>query len=223
MTNHLVLSQLQFGYGAKCILDGISQALPLGKMVAICGLNGAGKSSFFKILAGLENHYTGEITLNKIPLRTINIKDRAKHIAFVTTDRPRLRGLDVRTLLELGAHDRIPPHQLTDHLNHVLKVTQTSHLADHSLMHLSDGEMQKVMMARALAQNTSLIIADEPTAFLDYQAKKDMMKLMAQLAHQQGKLILFSSHDLELTKEFADIRFELANGKLKEIPFDHLI
>jgi iron complex transport system ATP-binding protein len=96
-------------------------------------------------------------------------------------------------------------------------------LAERSLVQLSDGEMQKVMMARALAQNTPIIVADEPTSFLDYQAKRDMMQTLQKLAFEENKLVLFSSHDLELVKEFADLRFVLANGTLKKLTSDELI
>jgi iron complex transport system ATP-binding protein len=223
MTPYLAISHLHLTLGNKVLLDDVHLSLPLGKLVAICGLNGTGKTSLFRLLSGLENIQKGSILLGGNSIQNLSVQERSQHMALVTTERPRLQGLDVATVIELGAFGRVAPERMSDHMSHCMTMTNIAHLSQRSLLHLSDGEMQKVMMARAMAQHTRLIIADEPTAFLDYQAKSDMMELMQRLAHQENKLILFSSHDLELVKKFADIRFELANGKLKEVTTDRLI
>jgi iron complex transport system ATP-binding protein len=129
----------------------------------------------------------------------------------------------VATVLELACHGRPLPRPIEEHMQDCLNKVGAQALEQRSLDGLSDGEMQKVMMARALAQNTPLIIADEPTAFLDYQAKREIMSLLQRISKDFQKLIILTSHDLELMHEFADLRFELANGKLKQVPVDRII
>jgi iron complex transport system ATP-binding protein len=223
MKPELQLRQLTFGYNGIALLEPSDLHMSGGQLVGLCGLNGSGKSSLFRIIAGLETNYTGDVLLNGQSLRNTSIIERSQTIAVVTTERPRLEGIDVWTLFEMAAHGRVNPEQMAQHIEHCLHVTDTAHMAHRRLAHLSDGELQKVMFGRALAQNTSILLADEPTAFLDYRAKQELTALMRKLAHDQNKLIFFSSHDLELVKEFADIRYALANGKLNRIAEDQLI
>lgn len=223
MKTSLQLRQLTFGFDSRVLLSPTDLDLSSGQLVGLCGLNGCGKSTLFRIIAGLEEAQGGEVWIEGHNIHHQSIAQKANAIALVTTDRPRLEGIDVWTLFEMAAFGRVSEEHMEDHILHCLKATGTSALARKRMAWLSDGELQKVMFGRALAQNTPLLLADEPTAFLDYKAKFELTALMRKLAHEQNKLIFFSSHDLELVKEFADIRFVLANGKLNRIPDDQLI
>jgi iron complex transport system ATP-binding protein len=223
MTAFLEVLDLHLQYGAKPVLNGINIQLQRGQLAAICGLNGSGKSSLFRSIAGLTKWSSGEIKVDGIGLSNLNVRQRSNSIAYISTDRPRIQGLDVSTVLEMAAYGRIGAEAMSTHILRCLALVQGLEMAERSLVQLSDGEMQKVMMARALAQNTPIIVADEPTSFLDYQAKRDMMQTLQKMAQEENKLVLFSSHDLELVKEFADLRFVLANGTLKKLTSDELI
>jgi iron complex transport system ATP-binding protein len=145
---------------------------------------------------------SGEIKVDGIGLSNLNVRQRSNIIAYISTDRPRIQGLDVSTVLEMAAYGRIGAEAMSTHILRCLALVQGLELADRSLVQLSDGEMQKVMMARALAQNTPIIVADEPTSFLDYQAKRDMMQTLQKLAHEENKLVLFSSPSSSATSTF---------------------
>jgi iron complex transport system ATP-binding protein len=219
----LDINDLQLQLGGKSILHGLSLDLDAGQLVGICGLNGVGKSSLLRSIVGLEQNYSGEIRLMGKESKTLSVSERSYLAAYISTDRPRNRGLSVATVLELACHGRPLPRPIEEHKQDCLIKVGAQALAHRTLDGLSDGEMQKVMMARALAQNTPLIIADEPTAFLDYQAKREIMSLLRSISQDFQKLIILTSHDLELMHEFADLRFELANGKLKQVPVDRII
>jgi iron complex transport system ATP-binding protein len=223
MNPFLEVLDLHLQYGTKSVLHGVNFQLQRGQLVAICGLNGSGKSSLFRCIAGLTKWTKGEIKVDGLALSNLNVRERSNCIAFIGTDRPRVQGLDTSTVLEMAAHGHIGAQPMRPHIQRCLELVHGLELAERNLVQLSDGEMQKVMMARALAQNTPIIVADEPTSFLDYQAKRDMMQTLSKLAHEENKLVLFSSHDLELVKEFADLRFALTNGKLKKLTMDELI
>lgn len=223
MTTPLQLRQLTFGYEGRVLLEPTDLELPHGKLVGLCGLNGCGKSSLFRIIAGLDNAQGGEVLIQGHSVMEQSIAQKADAIALVTTDRPKLEGIDVWTLFEMAAHGRVMADQMEGHIEHCLAITGTLSLARNRMARLSDGELQKVMFGRAIAQNTAIILADEPTAFLDFKAKQELTELMRSLAHEHNKLIFFSSHDLELVKEFADIRFVLANRKLNRIADGELI
>ncbi len=135
-------------------------------------------------------------------------------MSYVSTERPRVPNLRVEELAALGRM----PHtdrsgRLTQHdktiVRNALSEVGMSDFAHRQTDTLSDGELQRVMIARALAQNTPTIILDEPTAFLDFIARRETVQLLRKLAHQQGKTVIFSSHELDLVNEFADKKLEL--------------
>lgn len=193
----------------KSLLDDFSFEIIKGKFVAILGRNGAGKTTLLKSLIGIYPLFAGAIFLNQQSLSSLSNKERAKEVAWVSTQRTSLNYLSVYEVLATG---RAP---FTGHLGK-LKASDKARiktvaldqgligLLDKQIDQLSDGEYQRVMLAKALIQDTSLILMDEPTAHLDIINRMEIFKRLKELAHQQNKAILIATHELELALNLAD-------------------
>lgn len=178
-------------------------------MTCLIGPNGIGKSTLLRTLAGLQKPLKGKILIDERPLASLNAEQLARRISIVLTDPSHPGDLCVDQVVELG---RLPytnwlgslseqDHQMVhDALGQVNALT----LARRSFSELSDGERQKVMIARALAQDPLVMILDEPTAFLDWPNRVDLLMNLKQIAGKSDKAILISSHDLELVLQIAD-------------------
>jgi iron complex transport system ATP-binding protein len=204
MKSLLEINNLKVGFDQKVLIT-VSKKFEAGKIVALIGRNGTGKSSLIRTIAGLQKELGGSVEINGILLSSLPPIEIAKLISVVFTQRPMVNGIDVITLLEMGSY----PHQkesnsFQEKINQVVAQLQLETLLQKSIESLSDGEFQKAMIGRALVQQTSVILLDEPTAFLDYVAKEEVMSLLRDIAHKSNKLILFSSHDLTLVEKYAD-------------------
>ena len=209
MNSLLEINNLKVGFDQKVLIT-VSKKFEAGKIVALIGRNGTGKSSLIRTIAGLQKELGGSVEINGIHLSTLPPIEIAKLISVVFTQRPVVNGIDVMTLLEMGTY----PHQkesdsFREKINQVVGELQLENLLSKSIESLSDGEFQKAMIGRALVQQTSVILLDEPTAFLDYVAKEEVMNLLRDIAHKSNKLILFSSHDLTLVEKYADEKWIL--------------
>lgn len=209
MKSLLEINNLKVGFDQKVLIT-VSKKFEAGKIVALIGRNGTGKSSLIRTIAGLQKELGGSVEINGVHLSTLPPIEIAKLISVVFTQRPMVNGIDVRTLLEMGTY----PYQkesdsFQEKINQVVGELQLENLLYKSIESLSDGEFQKAMIGRALVQQTSVILLDEPTAFLDYVAKEEVMGLLRQIAHTSNKLILFSSHDLTLVEKYADEKWIL--------------
>ena len=209
MKSLLEINNLKVGFDQKVLIN-VSKKFEAGKIVALIGRNGTGKSSLIRTIAGLQKELGGSVEINGIHLSTLPPIEIAKLISVVFTQRPMVNGIDVITLLEMGTY----PHQkesdsFQEKINQVVGELQLEGLLFKSIESLSDGEFQKAMIGRALVQQTSVILLDEPTAFLDYVAKEEVMSLLRDIAHKSNKLILFSSHDLTLVEKYADEKWLL--------------
>jgi iron complex transport system ATP-binding protein len=205
----LEIKNLKVGFDRRVLLH-VSKNFDAGKIVALIGRNGTGKSSLIRTIAGLQKELEGTISIQGNTLLGLQLIDLAKLISVVFTQRPAVNGIDVITLLEMGTY----PHQkesssFQEKINKIIGELQLEHLLSKSIENLSDGEFQKVMIGRALVQETPVILLDEPTAFLDYVAKEEVMSLLRDIAHNSNKLILFSSHDLTLVEKYADEKWIL--------------
>lgn len=209
MKSLLEINNLKVGFDQKVLIT-VSKKFEAGKIVALIGRNGTGKSSLIRTIAGLQKELGGSVEINGVHLSTLPPIEIAKMISVVFTQRPMVNGIDVITLLEMGTY----PHQkesdsFQEKINQVVGELQLEGLLFKSIESLSDGEFQKAMIGRALVQQTSVILLDEPTAFLDYVAKEEVMSLLRNIAHKSNKLILFSSHDLTLVEKYADEKWLL--------------
>lgn len=200
------LCALSIGYSNSApILNAIDAELLKGELVALIGRNGTGKSTLLRTMARL------------LPPLSGNIIGATPAIVLSTT--PDLRNTTVRQMVAYG---RLPYTGFFGRLherdiqvaNEAMSAIGIEALADRLFCGLSDGEKQKVMIARALAQDTSTMLLDEPSAFLDYPSRLQLMEQLQNLAHNQQKAILLSTHDLELAQRFADRIWLIRQGEL---------
>ena len=226
------------------VASGLSATLERGKLTCLLGRNGTGKSTLLRTLAGLQpplNSQLPTLTSHLSPLTshpsppnsqlsTLNsqlsppnshLPTLTSHlsVALVLTERPDLRNLTASEVVGLG---RTPYTNFWGTLHEedrrivaeALQLVGIEALADRPFETLSDGEQQKVMIAKALAQQTATLMLDEPTAFLDYPSKREVFQLLHRLAHEHGKAILLTTHDVALAEAFSDTVWLLSDGQL---------
>ena len=203
------IQNLKLGYGSRILLEGVSATLPQGSLTALIGRNGTGKSTLLRALMGLEPMLQGDILLQEKSLETLNAPQRARLISFVSTDKIRIPNLRCEDAVALGRApytNWIGHLQETDHqvVARALDLVGMASFARKSMDTLSDGECQRILIARALAQDTPIILLDEPTAFLDLPNRYILASLLARLAHDERKCILFSTHDLDIALRLCD-------------------
>lgn len=214
---------LAVGYAQKrgqdsIIHQNINVHLQRGEFACLLGPNGAGKSTLIKTLSGFIPKLSGDVRVNGQSLDAYNRKELAKHISVVLTEKLMIPNMTVFDLVALG---RTPFTGFFGSLSAsdkemVREAIQDVGLAafeNRQLMCMSDGERQKAMVAKALVQDTPLIILDEPTAFLDLPSRIEIVQLLKKLARQKNKGILLSTHDLDLALQLADKIWLLAQGR----------
>jgi len=213
---------LSIGYKrSEPILKKISIKIPHASLIAIIGRNGTGKSTLFRTLVGLLKPINGQIIIENKELNKFSNTELAHKIAFISTEQVRVNHLNVYDLVAMG---RFPytglMNKLTkedhDMVSSSLEKTGMLSFAYRNINKLSDGERQRVMIARALAQDTPLIILDEPTAFLDIPGRLAINNLLKDLSLNEKKTILFSTHDLEMAMKNVDY-FCVAHSSVIEL------
>ncbi len=216
----LILKNLSVGYPrrgltpGRTLITGLDVVFGAGNLTAVVGRNGTGKSTLLRVMAGLARPLAGEVLVNNVDIAALPPRDLAATVGFVSTERPRVVNLKVYDVVALG---RTPYTDWTGRLtvqdnaavDEALALVGMGDFASTQLDTLSDGELQKVMIARVLAQNTPVILLDEPTAFLDFAARREVCELLLDLARERGKTVVFSSHELDLVDEFADAQLKL--------------
>lgn len=191
------------------ILSNLNLELKQGRLVALIGANGIGKSTLLRTIVGSQPALSGNVMLNECDLNEINRVDMSLLLSIVTTERTQTGGLTVKELVSLGRQPYTGFLGILDRkdrriVDESMQAAGISHKAQNYVSELSDGERQKAMIAKALAQQTPFIILDEPTAFLDVESRMETMLLLHRLAHEQNKAILLSSHDLSQSMILAD-------------------
>ena len=214
--NILTLSNLSIGYGKTMIAEGLNGELHSGELTCLVGRNGIGKSTLLRTLAKFQPALNGTLQIAGHDINTLSRRQLSMLISIVMTARPEVQMMTVREIVALG---RSPYTNMWGTLNdkdhsivcQCIKDVGVEHLAERRISTLSDGECQKVMIAKAMAQETPIIILDEPTAFLDYPSKADTMQLIknttqkranADTAYQTAALL--STHDMDMALRMAD-------------------
>lgn len=217
MKEVLLTENLSIGYKANPLLPDINVSLCEGDIVALAGPNGAGKTTLFKTLCGSIKPIGGRIMLFGKDLNGYSATERASLFGLVLTEKPDDLFLKVSDIVaagrypQLGLMARLSANDETI-IEEALQTVGINHLTGRNFISLSDGEKQKVMIAKAIVQDTPLIFMDEPAAFLDYPSKIELINLMVKLARENKKTILFSSHDLDLLLRYCDKMWIVGHG-----------
>lgn len=191
------------------ILSKLNLQIEAGSLVCILGANGSGKSTLLRTLAGLQKALGGELTLDGEQAALFSPRSWAKKVSIVLTEQMEVGNLTVTQLVALGRHpftNWIGMFREHDHkiISQSLHDAGAAELKDRMYDELSDGEKQRVLLARALAQEPKLLLLDEPTAFLDLPRRVEMMHTLRKLAHDSGRAVLLSTHDIDLAMRMAD-------------------
>lgn len=224
-TQHSVLEckALEIGYKSKSkssvIASQINLSLNPGELIALVGANGIGKSTLLRTLTKVQPALSGEIMMHSKSISSYSPIELAKALSIVLTEAPASKNLSVFELIALG---RQPYTNWVGHLsgedisivNNAIAQTNISELKQKKCYELSDGQLQKVMIARALAQDTALIILDEPTTHLDMYHKAYVLKLLQKLVKDNNKTILFSSHEIDLALQLCDKLIVMTEDKI---------
>jgi iron complex transport system ATP-binding protein len=201
----------------QVIATGIQASLHSGEIVCLVGPNGAGKSTLIRTLAGMQPPLKGQVLIAGEPIQRLPPHRLARRLGVVLTEKVEVGNLNAYALAALGRHpytDWLGNLDERDHaaVHHALEAVGALHLAQRSVMELSDGERQKIMIARALAQEPDVILLDEPTAFLDLPHRVEILQTLRELARTSHKGILLSIHDLDLALRSADALWLLPSG-----------
>ena len=227
----LSLHDLHIGYDDDAsryvVAEALNASLTGGTMVCLVGANGVGKSTLMRTLSGFQPALRGEVHIDGRGLGTYTPRELSERVGVVLTEREAMPDLTVEEVVAIG---RMPYTNFWGTLtqadrqavDEALLLVGIGHLRYKKIGHVSDGERQKAMIAKALAQQTDIILLDEPTAFLDYGSKVSVMRLLCQLVHEQGKAILLSTHDLEIAFQTADELWILQHEGLQTGTLDDL-
>ncbi len=197
------------GHQTTVVAQDVTASLYPGELTCLLGPNGAGKSTLLRTLSAFLTKVDGAIYLEGKPLKEYSPAALARKISVVLTERVSLQNMTVKELVAMGRYPytgfwgkmAAADHQLIEEAIALVKIEE---LAQRQVSSLSDGERQKAMIAKALAQETPLIFLDEPTAFLDFPSKVEMMRLLHHLTRVKQKTIFLSTHDLDLALQMAD-------------------
>jgi iron complex transport system ATP-binding protein len=209
----LLAENLSIGYTqnkqTKIIVLAANLSLAENKLTVILGANGMGKSSLLRTLAGLQTALQGEVKLHGKPLLRYTMLDRAKNISIVNTEKPSVKHLKIGEMLATARYpytNWVGELSPTDKMKiaQALQLTNLLPLAAQPLQTLSDGQLQKAMIARGLAQDGQFLLLDEPTAHLDLLNKAAIWKIMKESCQNLSKTVLVATHDVEFALQTAD-------------------
>lgn len=222
------LQNLCLGYQGRTLLKDVNTDFRKATLTSLIGRNGTGKSTLLRAIAGLNPNYSGKILLNSQDISTLSPVALAKTLAFVSTQRTRIPSMRCVDAVAMG---RAPYTNWIGRMRKEDEEIVMRSLADvgmesfaqRKLDTMSDGECQRVMIARALAQDTPVILLDEPTSFLDMPSRYDLVRLLGRLAHHQEKCILFSTHELDIATKMCDAVALIDTPRLIHLPAPEFI
>jgi len=226
INNILDISKLEIGYpnssnGNKSIFSDINLKANKGELIALIGQNGIGKSTLLRNITGLQQAISGNVKLMNKNINLYHRSDFAQKVSFVSTDIVKVANLKVYDLVALG---RFPHTNWFGKIKEIdkgkienaIELVGMGSYKNKNITEISDGERQRVMIARTIAQDTELIVLDEPTAFLDLPNKYEIVHLLNTLSKDENKTIIFSSHDLNIAIQEADKIWLMLDNKIHE-------
>jgi|AntDeeMinimDraft_5_1070356.scaffolds.fasta_scaffold01258_7 iron complex transport system ATP-binding protein len=205
----LKTKNLDIGYAEKAVAENLDLRFQKGRLHAIIGINGIGKSTLLQTLSGQLEKLSGEIELKNQELNKFSPSDSAREIGVVFTHRDFSQNLTVYDFVALGRHPYTGflgklSNEDKREVKDALEILEIHHFSSRKCVNLSDGQLQKVLIARVLAQNTSVILMDEPTHHLDFYNRAFVMRLLKKLTRDYNKCILFSTHEINMALKLSD-------------------
>ena len=203
------LNNITLSFGSRKLIEHASAHFECGRMTALLGRNGTGKSTLLRAIASLGEVQGGAIEIGGRELSELSNADLARMVAFVNTERVSVEAMTAYDLVAVGRSpytDWSGRLRSSDHeaIERSIRIAGVEHLADRYVDTLSDGECQRVMIAKALAQDTPAILLDEPTSYLDMPNRYELCTLLGRLAHDEGKCVLYSTHELDIALTLSD-------------------
>ncbi len=218
----LKVDKITVSYGKKIVLKDLDIEFEEGTLTGIVGPNGSGKSTLLKTIATLLKPLRGTVYIDFKEIFKMSRREIAKTISIVLTERPDAELIKVRDLVALGRYPYTGifgklSNRDIDVVKECLKIVRAEHLEDRYFTELSDGEKQKVLIARALAQEPKILILDEPTTFLDIKHRMEIMSILRDIAKKKNMIIIVSLHELDIASKFCDKIIIINDGKIVKV------
>lgn len=221
----LNIENLLFGHKFPLVSEPVNITAFAGNLICFVGRNGTGKTTMLNTLIGIRKAISGNIIIKGIPIGKMAARERARLVSFVPSKIEAVLNMRIRDLIAIG---RTPYTNIFDHhsaddksiIDDFAEKFGLSPIKDSLIAEVSDGERQKAMICRALVQQTPLILLDEPTAFLDYFAKRKLLLDLKKIAEEENRCIIFSCHDLEVAMKYCTHVWLLDEGKLSSMTAD---
>ena len=208
---------VSFSYGKEPFIEGLSAAFPHGAVTSVVGPNGCGKSTMIKLIDGLLRPQAGEVRIDGVATLSLKAKERARRVAVLAQAR-RPPAMTVEALVACGrypyqAHQGRLSREDREQVERALELANVARFRAHELRRLSGGERQRAFIAMTLAQDTDLIVLDEPTTYLDIRACHETMELVRRLNVEAGKTVVMVIHDLDLALRYSDCLLVMERGR----------
>ncbi len=212
--------ELGFTYGEHQVLNNVGMVLPDGKLLAVLGPNGVGKTTLFRCILGLEKNFSGTIEIDGDDVNSLSARQMAARIAYIPQVRGNAFGFTVMDMVLMGtSHSMsimsVPRQKQVEVAEEAMESTGIADLRHRSFVHLSGGEQQLVLIARALAQKAGILVMDEPTSSLDFGNQALVMKKVRRLA-DDGYTVMMSTHNPQHALWYADLSLAMKDGEVEE-------
>ncbi|EID85721.1 ABC-type cobalamin/Fe3+siderophore transport system, ATPase component [Treponema sp. JC4] len=219
VNNLLTASELSAGYGREVVVGGVSLEVKAGEILCLIGPNGSGKSTILKTLTRELEALGGKIFVLGKDAERLSELEAARHLSMVMTEKIRPEFMSCREVVESARYPYMGRLGLLSQedkkaVDRALKIVGAEGLSEKQFGKVSDGQKQRIMLARAIAQDTEIIVLDEPTSFLDMRYKIDLIRVIKKLAKEENKAVIMSLHELELVKAVADTVVCVGEGSI---------